>query len=109
MEQPPTPSSTGSEPDLPKPPIWDRPAPAHPKQTPIVPDITQNVPLVGAPVNPSSAPTPPAQPTPQVPLSPQAHVAPPQPAATVPLAARPGPSFADRSFMTAPAPGSGMS
>ena len=77
--------------------------PGHPMQTPIVPDITQNVPSVGSPVNPSSAPTPPAQPTPQ------AHVAPPQPAATVPLAARPGPSFADRSFMTAPAPGSGMS
>ncbi len=118
MEQPPTPSSPGFEPDLPKPPIWERSVPSamppiqipqvnapaapakpapHPQRTttPIVPDITQSLPAVA----PRLGAQPPAAPRPP---------APPRPAAPAPTVASPSAtSFSDRSFMTAPSSGAG--
>jgi putative serine protease PepD len=116
VEQPPTPSSPGSEPDLPKPPIWERSvsseappiqipqvnAPAAPAQPapqpqpqsttpPIVPDVTQSLPAVA----PRLGAQPPAAPRP---------AAPPRPAA---FASPSATSFSDRSFMTAPSSGAG--
>ena len=128
MEQPPTSSLTGSEPDLPKPPIWDRSAPAA---TPPVDIPRLDIPRVDVPLSATPALDPPAealtylapveseitQNVLQTPTqsNPSASVGPPGPAASQIPAVAPtavvesGPLFADRSFVTAPASGAGVS